>query len=59
MNPLEDHLNSFSRRSFLGLTGLGLGAIAAKNLLAADMPVPGGAASLSTPPHFAPGYRWI
>ena len=25
MNPLEAHLNSLSRRSFLGMTGLGLG----------------------------------
>ncbi len=50
MNPLDTHLNSLSRRSFLGLTGLGLGAIAARSLLAAD-------ARSVIPPntsHFAP-----
>jgi hypothetical protein len=36
MNPLDQYQNSLSRRSFLGLTGLGLGAIAARSLLAAD-----------------------
>ena len=36
MTPLDTHLNAISRRSFLGLTGLGLGAIAARSLLAAD-----------------------
>ncbi|MFZ9936778.1 MAG: DUF1501 domain-containing protein [Luteolibacter sp.] len=36
MNALDTHLNAISRRSFLGLTGLGLGAIAARSLLAAD-----------------------
>ncbi|HSP44289.1 MAG TPA: DUF1501 domain-containing protein, partial [Luteolibacter sp.] len=50
MNPLDTHLNSLSRRSFLGLTGLGLGAIAARSLLAADT-------RIILPPktsHFAP-----
>jgi hypothetical protein len=37
MNPLDTHLNSLSRRSFLGMTGLGLGAMAARSLLAADL----------------------
>ena len=36
MNALDQYQNSLSRRSFLGLTGLGLGAIAARSLLAAD-----------------------
>ncbi len=33
MSPLEHHVNALSRRSFLGLTGLGLGAIAARSLI--------------------------
>ncbi len=50
MNPIDTHLNAISRRSFLGLTGLGLGAIAARSLLAADArPMP----PLKTS-HFAP-----
>jgi hypothetical protein len=51
MNPLEAHLNSISRRSFLGLTGLGLGAMAARSLMAADVK------SIAAPrgvSHFAP-----
>jgi hypothetical protein len=52
MNPLDFYHNSQTRRSFLGLTGLGLGAIAARALLAAD------ARTTSAPPlrtaHFAP-----
>ena len=54
MKPLENPANSFSRRSFLGLTGLGIGAMAARNLLASEL----GSASRSAPatqtPHFAP-----
>jgi len=51
MNPLDTHLNSLTRRSFLGMTGLGLGAMAARTLLAADAKslYPGEAKS-----HFAP-----
>ena len=53
MNPLDTHLNSISRRSFLGLTGLGLGAMAARSLFAADAkPLIGGDSFAS--PHFAP-----
>ena len=51
MNPLHTHFNHLSRRSFLGLTGLGLGSMAARSLMAADVkPIapPEGA------PHFAP-----
>ena len=53
MNPIEQYSNALSRRSFLGLTGLGIGAIAARSLLAADAKslVGGG---ISTPSHFAP-----
>jgi hypothetical protein len=55
MNPLENHINSLSRRSFLGMTGLGLGAMAAKSLLAADLKLPTAAAlPRGTNPHFAP-----
>ena len=36
MNPIDLYQNTLSRRSFLGLTGLGIGAIAARSLLAAD-----------------------
>jgi hypothetical protein len=53
MNPIEAHLNSLSRRSFLGLTGLGIGAMAARTLLAADMQSLGGGGSLARS-HFAP-----
>lgn len=53
MNPIEAHLNSLSRRSFLGLTGLGIGAMAARTLLAADMKPLGGGGSLARS-HFAP-----
>jgi hypothetical protein len=52
MNPFEARLNSISRRSFLGLSGLGLGAIAARSLFAADAKSLGG--SGATPSHFAP-----
>jgi hypothetical protein len=57
MNPLTQHLEAISRRSFLGLTGLGLGAIAARTLLAADGPArpPGSpGSSAGAYPHFAP-----
>ena len=54
MNPLDDHINTLSRRSFLGLTGLGLGAMAAKSLLAADLKTPGADTAPSSIPHFAP-----
>lgn len=53
MNPIEAHLNSISRRSFLGLTGLGIGAMAARSLLAADMQPSGSVQSLARA-HFAP-----
>jgi hypothetical protein len=53
MNPIEPYTNALSRRSFLGLTGLGIGAMAARSLLAADTKslVSGG---LPAPSHFAP-----
>jgi len=54
MNPLEDHLNAISRRSFLGLTGLGIGAMAAKSLLAADFLTSGANSPLADTPNFAP-----
>ncbi len=48
-------MNAQNRRSFLGLTGLGLGAIAARSLLAADLGIPSIApATGSDIPHFAP-----
>ncbi|MFN0126579.1 MAG: DUF1501 domain-containing protein [Verrucomicrobiales bacterium] len=50
MTPLDNHLHSISRRSFLGLTGLGLGAIAARSLMAADT----ASASPGGLPHFSP-----
>ncbi|QTN32750.1 DUF1501 domain-containing protein [Akkermansiaceae bacterium] len=53
MNPLEHPANAVSRRSFLGLTGLGLGAMAARSLLAADLKIPA-AALPARNPHFAP-----
>lgn len=53
MNPIDSHASALSRRSFLGLTGLGIGAMAARSLLAADAKslFSGG---ISTPSHFAP-----
>ena len=54
MNPLEDHLNSISRRSFLGLTGLGIGAMAAKSLLASDSLASAASAPTIGTPNFAP-----
>lgn len=54
MNPFENPANSFSRRSFLGLTGLGLGAMAARSLLAADLKIPAAPAMPTRNPHFAP-----
>ena len=51
MSPLETHINSISRRSFLGLSGLGLGAMAARSLLAADARTSAGGMARS---HFAP-----
>ncbi len=54
MNPFENPINSISRRSFLGLTGLGIGAMAARNLLAADLKFSAAAALPSHNPHFAP-----
>ena len=53
MNPLEHPSNALSRRSFLGLTGLGIGAMAARSLLAADLKIPAAAMSGGNP-HFAP-----
>lgn len=49
-------MNLHNRRSFLGLTGLGLGAIAARSLLAADFKLPlATAPAIDTGrPHFAP-----
>ncbi len=49
-------MNLHNRRSFLGLTGLGLGAIAARSLLAADLKLPlsVGPAAGTGLPHFAP-----
>jgi hypothetical protein len=47
MNPTDPYLTSIARRSFLGLSGLGLGGIAARSLLAADSSTP-------ADPHFAP-----
>lgn len=49
-------MNLHNRRSFLGLTGLGLGAMAARSLLAADLKLPLAAApAVGTGlPHFAP-----
>ncbi|MFU8892430.1 MAG: DUF1501 domain-containing protein [Luteolibacter sp.] len=49
MNPLESRINTISRRSFLGLTGLGIGAIAARSLYAADASI-----AAASSPHFAP-----
>jgi len=54
MNPHENPINSFSRRSFLGMTGLGLGAMAAKSLLAADLKIPAAGSLQTHSPHFAP-----
>jgi hypothetical protein len=54
MNPLEDHLNSISRRSFLGLTGLGIGAMAAKSLMASDSLASAASAPTIGTPNFAP-----
>ena len=42
MNPFEHPSNALSRRSFLGLTGLGIGAIAAKSLMAKESAIPMG-----------------
>ena len=53
MSPIDTHLNALSRRSFLGLTGLGLGAMAARSLLAADAKSLAGATA-AAPSHFAP-----
>jgi hypothetical protein len=48
-------MNHYNRRSFLGLTGLGLGAIAARSLLAGDLRRPLAAADIpGNLPHFAP-----
>jgi Protein of unknown function (DUF1501) len=52
MTPLENHLYSISRRSFLGLTGLGLGAIAARSLIAAENTTT--SAAPRGLPHFSP-----
>ena len=54
MNPIEQYSNALSRRSFLGLTGLGIGAMAARSLLAADAKSLVGGGGISTPSHFAP-----
>jgi hypothetical protein len=53
MNPLDNYLNSLSRRSFLGMTGLGIGAMAARSLLAADAKSVMGSGA-AAPSHFAP-----
>lgn len=52
MTPLEHHPHSISRRSFLGLSGLGIGAIAARSLLAADAATT--RATHAGLPHFPP-----
>ena len=54
MNPFEHPGNSLSRRSFLGLTGLGIGAIAAKSLMAKESSIPMEALAPVDYPHFAP-----
>ena len=54
MNPFEHPGNALSRRSFLGLTGLGIGAIAAKSLMAKEASIPIGLLADSKQPHFAP-----
>lgn len=54
MNPLEEHIQSISRRSFLGLTGLGIGAMAAKSLLAAESLGKSSSLPRVGAPHFAP-----
>jgi hypothetical protein len=62
MNPLESHLAHLSRRSFLGLTGLGLGGMAARSLLAADAPAPPAPRVAPAPaeyPHFAPSAKRV
>jgi len=48
MHPPESRLSAITRRSFLGLTGLGIGPIAARSLPAAEDSFP------ATAPHFAP-----
>ena len=56
MNPLSTHFNDLSRRSFLGLTGIGLGTMAVRSLMAADVK------SIATPEvgaHFAPKARRV
>ncbi len=53
-------MNYHNRRSFLALSGLGLGAIAARSLLAADLKTPGAAPEIpATNPHFAPTARRV
>ncbi len=58
MNPLDARVSALTRRSFLGLTGIGLGSMAARCLLAADATPPfggaGAASAMGTHPHFAP-----
>jgi len=67
MNPLEEHLQQVSRRSFLGLTAYGIGATALSTMLpeaarvAAAPPVVGsgndlarGTHNVCTVPHFTP-----
>lgn len=54
MNPFEHPGNALSRRSFLGLTGLGIGAIAAKSLMAKESSIPMEALAPVDYPHFAP-----
>jgi hypothetical protein len=51
MNPIDTYLTTHSRRSFLGLTGLGLGAMAFRSLLAADAT---SGAPIEAKSHFAP-----
>lgn len=54
MNPFEHPGNALSRRSFLGLTGLGIGAIAARSLMAKESSIPMEALAPVDYPHFAP-----
>ena len=54
MNLHEHPGNALSRRSFLGLTGLGIGAIAAKSLMAKESSIPMEALAPVDSPHFAP-----
>ncbi|MES2694539.1 MAG: DUF1501 domain-containing protein [Verrucomicrobiota bacterium] len=58
MNPLEDHLHSVTRRTFLRRSGLGFGGIALNSLLGQSLfaAAPGAPQNplAAHPPHFAP-----